>query len=99
MKTLLARTCGAMLLGFTLLATSCSTTPTGGRGLDSGAVLNINKASQDALDALPMVDTAMAKKIFDARPYKSDADLAKVVPADVLKKIKPMIVYDDSKIK
>ncbi|MFT4513492.1 MAG: hypothetical protein ACI91B_002195, partial [Planctomycetota bacterium] len=47
-----------------------------------------------AIDLLPGVDADTARKIVAKRPYKSDADLSKVIPSDLLRKIAPRISID-----
>ena len=60
--------------------------------------LDINKADWAALKALPGVDADTAKKIIAKRPYKSDADISKVISSDLLRKIAPRITIDGTPV-
>jgi hypothetical protein len=54
--------------------------------------VDINSASQAALESLPGIGPATAKKIITGRPYSSAGDLAKAgVPAKTIQQITPMI--------
>ena len=56
------------------------------------ALVNLNTADQAALEALPGVGPATAKKIVAGRPYASIADLAKAgVPKNTIEKITPLL--------
>lgn len=46
-------------------------------GLKSSGTVNINKADESKLETLPGVDTTIARRIIDHRPYESGYDLVK----------------------
>jgi competence protein ComEA len=54
------------------------------------AIIDINSASKDELDALPGIGSARAEAIIKGRPYKGKDELHR-------KKIIPMNVYDGIK--
>jgi DNA uptake protein ComE-like DNA-binding protein len=58
----------------------------------SGARVDLNRASEKELEALPAVGAATAKKIIEGRPYASVADLAKAgIPAKTIETISPLV--------
>jgi len=84
-------------------ASSATTTATGhkektaaasGGGAKAPAgLVDLNKASEADLEALPGVGPATAKKIIAARPYAAVADLSKAgVPKSTIEKISPMVM-------
>lgn len=46
-------------------------------GLKGSGTVNINKADETKLEALPGVDAATARRIIDHRPYETGYDLVK----------------------
>jgi DNA uptake protein ComE-like DNA-binding protein len=57
-------------------------------------LLDLNKATQEELEALPAIGKAYAKKIIDGRPYaKKDQLLSKkIVPQSTYNKIKDKVI-------
>jgi hypothetical protein len=79
-------------LAFLLAVAPVLVAQTGPTGQVGGAKIDLNTASQAALESLPGVDPAMAKQIIAGRPYTSVADLSKAgVPASTIERIAPLV--------
>jgi competence protein ComEA len=60
----------------------------------SSALIDINTASKDQLDALPQIGSTRAEAIIKGRPYKAKNDLVdkKIIPQNAYDAIKDRIV-------
>jgi competence protein ComEA len=67
-------------------------TATGAVTAPSSALIDINSATKEQLDALPQIGSARADAIIKGRPYKAKSDL-------LAKKILPQNAYDAIKDK
>ena len=77
------------------LAQAKSTTPKAGAPvMGSAALLDINSATKEELDALPGIGVKFSQKIIDGRPYAKKTDLTrkKIIPVATYNKIKGQII-------
>jgi DNA uptake protein ComE-like DNA-binding protein len=62
------------------------------------ALVDLNKATSKQLEELPGVQSAYAKKIMAARPYKTVDDLSKAgIPSATIARIKSLVTVDGAK--
>jgi DNA uptake protein ComE-like DNA-binding protein len=84
----------ATLLALGLTLTVPAITMLAAPAMAEAALIDINSASKDQLDALPGIGAARADAIIKARPYKGKDDLVnkKVIPQNVYDGIKDKII-------
>ena len=79
------------------LATATATVPAklgASTSPSKAALIDINSATKDELDALPQIGSARAEAIIKGRPYKTKDDLRKnkVIPENAYNAIKDKII-------
>jgi competence protein ComEA len=75
-------------------ATAPATTTVAPAHAPSAALIDINTASKDQLDALPQIGSARSEAIIKGRPYKAKNELIdkKIIPQNAYDAIKDKII-------
>lgn len=81
-------------LAFAAFAVLSSPQASSSASAEEAALVDLNSASADALEALPGVGKVYAKKIIDGRPYANKTQLVSrnIVPQATFDKIKDKVV-------
>lgn len=91
MKNIVTFCAGLTIIGFVLTLTLAFNLPAA-LGQTQKALVDLNKASEKELEALPGVGPATSKKIVANRPYKSTDELSKAgLSAKTIETLKPLV--------
>ncbi len=91
MKNIVTFCAGLTIIGFVLTLTLAFNLPTA-LGQTQKALVDLNKASEKELEALPGVGPATSQKIVANRPYKSVDELSKAgLSAKTIETMKPLV--------
>jgi len=91
MKNILSFCIGLAFLGF-MLTLSLLVNPSTAFGQTQKTLVDLNKASEQELEALPGVGPATSRKIVANRPYKSADELSKAgLSAKTIETLKPLV--------
>jgi DNA uptake protein ComE-like DNA-binding protein len=75
-------------------STGATSAPSTSATMPQGAMIDINSAPKEQLDALPQIGAARADAIIKGRPYRAKTDLVakKIIPQNAYDAIKDRIV-------